>query len=190
MALIIAHNGKIQSLLSGMTRTPHLANVRLDERSFRRVENSPNKPDDWNEWKHHLMVSIRECVASFADYLWGVQKTDVPLDILSLHVARTQPAASLHSPRIALATGKAFRIVEMHDGDGVEGWRCLSCRYDPHTDARLISLILTLVNFKIKSRGVQGALVGPESRMSECCVSFPQQYPLYIDIRDMLFKCS
>ena len=67
----------------------HLANARLDERNFRRIKTFTNKREDWREWKMHFMSSIRECDATFADYLWGIEKRqgtedDVEIDILSL----------------------------------------------------------------------------------------------------------
>ena len=51
----------------------HLANARLDERNFRRIKTFTNKREDWREWKMHFMSSIRECDATFADYLWGIE---------------------------------------------------------------------------------------------------------------------
>ena len=73
----------------------------------------------------HFMSSIRECDATFADYLWGIEKRqgtedDVEIDILSLDPTQTQLAGALSSRLIDVTTGEAFRIVEMNIGNGIE----------------------------------------------------------------------
>ena len=47
----------------------------------------------------------------------------------------------------------------MTRGNGCEAWRLLNIRYDPQTDARLTSLIMAIVNFKIKGKDTQSGLV-------------------------------
>ena len=67
---------------------------------------------------------------------------------------------------IGLTTKEAFRIVDLTEGNGCEAWRLLSRRYGSQTDARLTSLILALVGFKItKGQGVQAGLVQWESQL-------------------------
>ena len=44
-----------------------MANVRLDERAFRRFEKLTNKKDEWMEWRTQLLTAVRECDKSFAD---------------------------------------------------------------------------------------------------------------------------
>ena len=34
----------------------HVANARLDERAFRRLDKFTNKREDWREWKMHLLL--------------------------------------------------------------------------------------------------------------------------------------
>ena len=47
----------------------HMANVRLDERAFRRLEKSTSKEDEWKEWRTQLLTAVRECDKGFADAL-------------------------------------------------------------------------------------------------------------------------
>ena len=148
----------------------HLANARLDERNFRRIKTFTNKREEWREWKMHFMSSVRECDASFADYLWGIEKRqgtedDVEIDILSLDPTQTQLAGALSSRLIDVTTGEAFRIVEMTIGNGIEAWRLLNKRYDPQTDARLTALILAIVGYKIKGKDIQSGLVQWEQQI-------------------------
>ena len=46
-----------------------LANVRLDERAFRRIEKFTDKKDEWTEWRAQVIEAVRECDKTFADDL-------------------------------------------------------------------------------------------------------------------------
>ena len=138
----------------------HMANARLDERNFRRIKDFSNKREDWKEWKMHFASSVRDCDTSFADYLWTTEKNmDVEVDSVMLSPTYTQLSAALYSRLITVTTKEAFRIVEMTGGNGCEAWRLLNKRYDPQADARLLSLILAIVGFKIKGKDVEAGLV-------------------------------
>ena len=122
MGVGVVPNG-VQSVPGQLDR--HLANARLDERVFRRLEKLTNKREDWREWKMHFMSSIRECDATFADYLWAIEKRqgsdeDVEVDFVSLDLTQTQLAGALSSRLIDVTTGEVFRIVEMNIGNGME----------------------------------------------------------------------
>ena len=47
----------------------------------------------------------------------------------------------------------------MTRGNGCEAWRFLNIRNDPLTDDRFASLIMAIVNFKIKGKDIQSGLV-------------------------------
>ena len=49
--------------------------------------------------------------------------------------------------------------------DGVEAWRLLNFQFDQTTDARLTSLVLSIVGYKIKGKGVQAGLVLREAQL-------------------------
>ena len=51
-----------------------MANVRLDERAFRRLENFTNKKDEWKEWRAQLLTAVRECDKSSADEVIILEK--------------------------------------------------------------------------------------------------------------------
>ena len=104
---------------SGGARS-HLANAKLDDRNFKRIEKFSNKRDAWKEWKLHFMSCVRECDTSFGDYLWGIEKRQDEICILTLDPTQTQLAAALYSRLISVTSGEAFRMVEMTKGNGVE----------------------------------------------------------------------
>ena len=55
-------------------RGQHLANAKLDDRNFKRIEKFNNKRDSWKEWKLHFTTCIKECDTPFADFIWGIEK--------------------------------------------------------------------------------------------------------------------
>ena len=93
--------------------------------------------------------------------MYHSEKLQEPIDLVPLGPKETQLAASLYSRLIQVTTGEALQLVEMQDRDcnGIEAWRLLCQRYDPHTDARLTRMILTIVNHKIRGKDVQTGLV-------------------------------
>ena len=108
----------------------------------------------------HFTSAVRECDTDFADYMWTLENMEAE-EVGQIHLGPTylQLSAALYSRLIAVTTKEAFRIVEMTGGSGCEAWRLLSRRYDPQTDARLTSLILSIVGHKIKGKDVQAGLV-------------------------------
>ena len=74
-------------------------------------------------------------------------------------------SAVLYSRLTGLTSGEAFSIVQMHEGHGVEGWRLLNRRFDPKTDSRLTTLILSLFTFKVKSKDILAGLAQWESKI-------------------------
>ena len=143
-----------------------LANVRLDERNFRTVGKFNNRRDGWEERKLHFMASVRECDTSFADYVWAHEKLGEEVNIMTMDPTQTQLATNLHNRLISCTIGSAFKIVESTAGNnGVEAWRQLNHRFGPKTDARLTSLVLTIMGIKIKGKDVQPGLVQWESQL-------------------------
>ena len=53
-----------------------MANVRLDERAFRRLEKFTNEKDEWKEWRTQLLTAVRECHKGFADALVIFEKEE------------------------------------------------------------------------------------------------------------------
>ena len=139
---------------------PHLANAKLDERCFRRLDKFTNKREDWREWRMHFLTAVKECDTSFAESLKVYEKSETEIEEVSLNPTEQQLSAVLQARLISLTAKEAFSIVVASQGSGCEAWRQLSRRYDPQTDARFASLIINLVGYKIgKSQCVQTALV-------------------------------
>ena len=42
----------------------HMANAKLDDRNFKRIEKFNNKREAWKEWKVRFMTCVRECDTS------------------------------------------------------------------------------------------------------------------------------
>ena len=69
----------------------------LDDRSFRRIEKFTNKRKAWKKWKMHFSSCVRECDTSFADFMWGIEKKQEEIDLLSLDPTQSQLTAALYS---------------------------------------------------------------------------------------------
>ena len=136
-----------------------MVNAKFDDRNFKRIEKFNNKTESWKEWKLHFTTCVRKCDTSFADFIWGLEKRADEICFLSLDPTQSQLAAALYSRLISVTTGEAFRMVDMTEGNGREAWRLLNQRYDPQADARLASLIIAIVNFRIKGKDIQSGLV-------------------------------
>ena len=113
-----------------------------------------------------FLAAVRECDTSFADYVRGHEKLEEEVNIMTMDPTQIQLAVNLHNRLISCTTGSAFQIVENTAGDnGVKALRQLNHRFDPKTDARLTSLVLTIVGFKVKGEDVQVGLVQWESQL-------------------------
>jgi hypothetical protein len=144
----------------------HLANVRLDERAFRRIEKFGDRKEDWKDWRSQVMNAVRECDKTFADKLVTLEKLDDPIEDVHLSVVEQQLSATLQSRLINVTAKEAFAIVTAAEGQGVEAWRQLNKRFDPQTDARFALLIITLVSYKIGTKqDVQSGLVKWEAML-------------------------
>ena len=138
----------------------HMANVRLDERAFRRLKKSTNKRGEWKEWRTQLLTAIRECAKGFADSLVVYEKAEDPFKDDMLTPAQQQLSATLQARLISLTAKEAFSIVNATEGQGVEALRLLGKRFDPQTDARFALLLISVVSFKIgKGQDVQSELI-------------------------------
>ena len=137
-----------------------LANVRFDERAFRRIEKFTDKKDEWTEWRAQVVEAVRECDKTFADDLVKFEKKDAPIVDTDLTVVQQQLSATLQSRLINLTGREAFAIVRAAQGQGVEAWRQLGMRFDPQTDARFALLLIAVVSYKIGAKqDVQSGLV-------------------------------
>ena len=96
-----------------------MANAKLDDRNFKRIEKFNNKREAWKKWKMHFMTCVRECDTSFADFIWGLEKRADEICLLALDPTQSQLAASFYSRLIPVTTGEASRIVEMTRGTAV-----------------------------------------------------------------------
>ena len=115
----------------------HMANAKLDDRNFKRIEKFNNKREAWTTWKMHFMTCVRECDTSFADFIWGLEKRADEICLLTLDPTQSQLAAALYSRLISVTTGEAFRIVEMTRGNGCEAWRLLNILTSGMTHKRM-----------------------------------------------------
>ena len=156
----------VQSVPGGPSDVGHLANVRLDERAFRRLDRFSNKREDWREWRTHLLTAVRECDESFADSLEGFEKSDKVIEKVDLTPTLRQLSATLQARLIAVTSKEAFSIITACDGQGIEAWRQLVKRYDPQTDARFANLVNDLIGFRItRGQDVQSEMVKWEAML-------------------------
>ena len=87
MAFLVQQQTQMAQMMQTFTassKREHLANARLDERSFRRIKESSTKREDWKEWKMHFTSAVRECDPTVADYLWTLEKIDEEVDEIKL----------------------------------------------------------------------------------------------------------
>ena len=154
----------VQPDRASIAQRPRLANAKLDERCFRRLENFTNKREDWREWRMHFLTTVKECDTSFAESFKIYEKGETEIEEVSLTPTEQQLSAVLQARLISLTAKEASSIVVASQGWGCEAWRQLTRRYDPQTDARFASLIINLVVFLIgKTQFFQTALVQREA---------------------------
>ena len=96
---------------AGWQEDRHLANVRLDERAFRRVEKFTDKREEWTEWRAQVLNAVRECDKTFADSLLEFEKKEEPITDLQLSLTQQQLSATLQSRLISFTGKEAFAIV-------------------------------------------------------------------------------
>ena len=78
-------------------RDGSMANVRLDERAFRRLDQFSNKKSEWKEWRTQLLTAIRECDATFATTLVNYEKSEDPIENSLLTPTLQQFSATLQA---------------------------------------------------------------------------------------------
>ena len=113
------------------------------------------------------MNAVRECDVDWADMVEGLEKQPDPIDhILHCTVIQNQLSTNMYNRLIAVTTGVAFQNVEsVPDHSGGEAWRLLSKQFDPKTDARLTSLVMSIIGHKIKCKDVQAGLTTWEAQL-------------------------
>ena len=112
-------------------RDGHMANVRLDERAFRRLEKFSNKKSDWKEWRTQLLTAIRECDATFATALVNFERSEEAVENSALTPTLQQLSATLQARLVSVTQKEAFAIVDAAQDEGIEAWRQLIKRFDP-----------------------------------------------------------
>ena len=112
-------------------RNGHMANVRLDERAFRRLEKFSNKKSDWKEWRTQLLFAIRECDATFATALVNYERSEEPVQNSLLTPTQQQLSATLQARLVSVTAKEAFAIVDAAQDEGIEAWRQLVKRFAP-----------------------------------------------------------
>ena len=143
-----------------------MANVRLDERCFRRLEKRTNKKEGWEGWRARPLTAVRECDTGFASSLITYEKAEDPILDTELTPTRQQLSATLWARLVGHTMKEAFSIVNTTEGQGIEAWRQLVKRFDPQTDARFALLLIALVSFKIGAKqDVQSELVRWETML-------------------------
>ena len=112
------------------------------------------------------MSAVGDCDVTFVDFTWAFEKQEQEVDIMSFNPTQSQLAVNLHHRPITATSGTAFQIVEnVGQHNGVEAWRLLNFQFDPKTDARLTTLVLSIIGHKIKGKDVQAGLVLWEAHM-------------------------
>ena len=145
-----------------------MADSKLDERKFRSIVKFDNKKSSWKEWRRHFLGAVRDCDDSFSDLIEGLEGSQEPLDNLSPYsnATQVQQSTNLYNRLLGCTTGVAFQIVESVPlSNGGEAWRLLNKWFDPKTDARLTSLVLSIIGYKIKGKDVHAGLVQWESQV-------------------------
>ena len=103
---------------------------------------------------------MREEQSTFATSLQTYVKSESPIDEVDLTPVVAQLSAVLHSRLVGFTSKEALPIFGSTQGNGIEAWRQLSRRFDPQTDARLASLIMNIIGFKMdKTHDIQASLV-------------------------------
>ena len=102
-----------------------MANLRLGERAFRRLEKLTNKKDEWNKWRIQFLTAIRECDKGFADSLIVHEKAEDAIKDDVLTPTQQQLSATLQARLISLTAKEAFAIVNATGGKGIDAWRQL-----------------------------------------------------------------
>ena len=144
----------LQVIADDKKRSAHwMASGKLDENYFRSIVKFDNTKSSWKEWRRHFLNAVRDCDDSFSDLIEGLEKSPTPIDNLSSYsnATQVQQSTNLYNRLIGCTTGIAFQIVEsvpLHNGG--EAWRLLNNWFDPKTDARLTSLVLGIIGYKIK----------------------------------------
>ena len=162
-------SGAAGSFPSGVQSGPgHLANVKLDKRSFEKVDKFTNKQGGWKEWRPHLLAAVRDCDVSFADQLEIFERQDEVVKKLDLNPTLRQLSATLHGRLISVTQKEAWTIATSCNGEGIEAWRQLAQRFDPQTDAIFANLVRGLIGFRIADKGqdVQTEMVKWEAMLS------------------------
>ena len=113
-----------------------------------------------------LLSAVREEDTTFATSRQAYEKNESPIDEVDLTPVMAQLSAVLHSRLVGLTTKEAFAIVDSTQGKGIEAWRQLSRRFDLQIDARLASLIMNIIGYKIgKTQDIQASLVSWEAAL-------------------------
>ena len=112
-------------------RDGHMANVRLGERAFRRLDKFSNKKSDWKEWRTQLLTAIRECDTTFATTLVHHERSEEVIKNENLTPTLQQLSATLQARLVSVTAKEAFAIVDAEQGEGIEAWRQLVKRFDP-----------------------------------------------------------
>ena len=95
-----------------------MANVRLDERAFRRLDKfaNKNKKDEWKVWRTQFLTAVRECDTGFATSLIAYDKAGYPIEDTGLTPTLQQLSATLQARLINVTAKEAFAIVNATEG--------------------------------------------------------------------------
>ena len=99
-----------------------MANVRLEERAFRRLEKFTNKKDEWKEWRTQFLTAVRECDTGFATSLIAYEKAEDLVEDGGPTLTLQQLSATLQARLISVNVEEAFSIVNATEGQGNEAW--------------------------------------------------------------------
>ena len=143
-----------------------LENCKLDEKYFRNVGKYSNMKSGWKEWRRQFLNAVRECDVDWADMVEALEKLEEPICHLNDYAPIQNQLSTNLNRLISFTTGVAFQIVDSAPHyNGGEAWRLLSKQFDPKTDARLTSLVLSIIGHKIKGKDVQAGLILWEAQL-------------------------
>ena len=135
-------------------------------KNFANLKSFENDPSKWKEWRRHSLNAVKESSDSFATLIESFEKRDAEIDEFAYDPTQSQQSVNLHVRLSNCTTGFAHNIVEgVSHNNGGEAWRLLNQQFDPKTDTRMMTLVLEIIECKIKGKDVLAGLVKWKTRL-------------------------
>ena len=146
----------MEMMISNQKMANHrMASSRLDEKNFRNCVRFENDHSKFKEWRCHFLNAVRESDDDFANLLETFERhEEVICPLTSCNLVQLQQSINLHVRLSNCTTGYAHDIVNgVGNNNGAEAWRQLNRLFDPKTDQRMMTLVLEIIEWKIKGKG-------------------------------------